>query len=325
MKYLKNKRNVAIAVCIIILLFIWTTGDGDSDSTSTEVPLFTVEQGPLTISVLEAGTIKAREVEIIKCQVEGNSTILWLIEEATRVKKGDKLIELDASKLEDRKVQEEISVKNTETAVIVAKETFAVIKNKAQSDIEQAELTLKFAKIDLIKYEDGEYPNELTAAETRIKLAEKELNRAKEQLDNSKKLAKEKYISSTELKTDELAFETAKLELTLVENQLDLLKNYTYNRNIEQLQSNVKQAVMTLERTKRSASASIVQAEVELERQVCQCAEPGSGRTGENPCPGHLHQKGTDPGSEHRCLFRRLRCGRNRSRPAKTTFGYHHQ
>jgi HlyD family secretion protein len=265
MKYLENKRRVAIAVLIIILLFLWITGDGDSDSANSEIPTFTVEQGPLNISVLEAGTIKAREVEIIKCELEGNSTILWLIEEATRVKKGDKLMELDSSKLEDDKVQEEISVKNAETAVIVAKETFEVVKNKAQSDIEQANLTLKFAKMDLVKYEDGEFPNELTVAETRITLAKEELERAKEQLENSQKLAKEKYISSTELKTDELAFEKAKLELTLVENQFDLLKSYTYNRTIEELKSNVKQAVMALERTKRSASASIVQAKAELE------------------------------------------------------------
>ena len=264
MKYLKNKRNIAIAVCILILLFILTTG-GDSDSTNSEVPLFTVKKGPLTISVLESGTITAREVEIIKCQVEGYSTILWLIDEATHVKKGDKLMELDSSKLVEGKLNQEMAVKDANTAVIISSETFEVIKNKAESDIEQAELDLKFAKIDLIKYTEGEYPNELTTAETRITLAEEELIRAEEQLENSKKLAAEKYISSTELKADDLAFEKAKLELTLVKNQLDLLKNYTYNRNIEQLQSDVKQAEMAFERTKRSASASVVQGQVQLQ------------------------------------------------------------
>lgn len=265
MKYLKDKRKVAIAVCIIILLFMWTTGDGDNDSTNKDVPTFTVEQGPLTISVLESGTITARNVEIIKSQVEGYSTILWLIEEAKRVKKGDRLIELDSSELVDRKVQEEISVKNAETAVIVATKTLEVIKSKAESDIEQAKLTLKFARIDLIKYKEGEYPNELTAANTRITLAEEELSRAAEELDNSRKLAKEKYISSTELKTDELAYKKAELELTLVKNQLDLLENYTYSRNTEQLKSDVDQAVMSLDRTKGSASASIVQEQAELD------------------------------------------------------------
>ena len=265
MKYLKDKRKVAIAVCILILLIMWTTGDGDSVSTGTEEPLFTVEQGPLTISVLEAGTIKARDVEIIKCQVEGKTTILWIIEEATRVKKGDKLIVLDSSELDDQKVQEEIAVKNADTDVIVATETLKVIKSKAESDISQATLALKFAEIDLRKYKEREYPNELTAAEAKITLADEERARAEEKLNNSRKLAKEQYISSTELKTDELTYKKAELELTLAINQRDLLKDYTNDRNTQQLESDVDQAKEALKRTKLSASASIIQAKAELE------------------------------------------------------------
>ena len=58
---------------------------------------FTAKQGPLTISVTESGTIQAREQVVIKSKVEGKTTILSLIPEGTMVKKGDVLIELDAS------------------------------------------------------------------------------------------------------------------------------------------------------------------------------------------------------------------------------------
>ncbi|MBW8036260.1 MAG: HlyD family efflux transporter periplasmic adaptor subunit [Planctomycetes bacterium] len=264
MKYLKNKRNVAIAVCILILLFIWITGGGDSNSTNTEVPLFTVEQGPLTISVLESGTITAREVEIIKCQVEGISTVLSLIAEATHVKKGDVLMELDSSKLVEREINQNMAVKDANSVVIVAEKAFDVVKEKTKSDIAQANLMLRFAGIDLRNYKEKEYLNEHTAATTRITLAKEELSRAEVQLENSKKLAAENYISSTELKTDELTYKKAELELTLVKNQLDLLENYMYDRNIEQLESNVKQAVMGLNLINISTSASLVQAEAEL-------------------------------------------------------------
>ena len=89
---------------------------------SQELSLFTVERGPLTISVLEAGTINARDVEVIKSEVEGYTTVLWVIEEATEVKKGDKLIELDASELNDDKDKQEITLQNSHTAFIIAKE-----------------------------------------------------------------------------------------------------------------------------------------------------------------------------------------------------------
>ena len=263
-KAINKKKNIAVALIVIVAISLWMAKNMSTKSTDSEIPLFTVEKGLLTISVLEAGTITAREVEIIKCEVESRPTILWLIDEATRVKKGDKLMELDSSELVEYKMNKEIEVKNTKTDVIIASETFEVIKNKAESDVEQAELNLKFAEMDLEKYVEGEYPNELKVNQTNIVLAKEELERAKEKLSYSEQLAKEKYISSTELKTDQLAYQKAELELNLAENRLDLLKSYTHKRMLEELESDVKQAGMALERTRRSASASVVQGDVAL-------------------------------------------------------------
>ena len=78
------------------------------------------------------------------------------------------------------------------------------------------------------------------------------------------KLEKEKYISPTELKSDELTWKTADLDLVLRKNQLALLKDYTYKRTVEKLQSDVKQARMALERVKMKATSSVIQAEAEL-------------------------------------------------------------
>ena len=59
--------------------------------------LFAVARGRLTISVTEAGTVKPREQVIIKNEVEGRATILYLIPEGQRVKQGDLLARLDQS------------------------------------------------------------------------------------------------------------------------------------------------------------------------------------------------------------------------------------
>ena len=101
---------------------------------------FTVRPGPLTISVIESGTIKAREQVIIKSEVEGRTTILYLVKEGTQVRKGDLLIELDASRLEDDRIDQQIRVLNAEAAFIRARENLEVVKNQAQSDLEKAEL-----------------------------------------------------------------------------------------------------------------------------------------------------------------------------------------
>jgi len=261
----KNKLFIAAAILsAITILGLAKTRLSGTGFNPSDLATFEVKQGPLTISVIESGTIKAREQIIIKNEVEGRRSIIYLIPEGTVVKKGELLVELDASSLEDNRIDQEIKVQNTEASYINAKENLAVVKNQAKSDIDLAELTLEFAKQDLKKYLEGEYPNELQKAEAEITLAAEELTRASETLKWSRTLYEEKYISQTELQADELYKKKKELDVELAKNNRDLLTNFTYHRNIAQLESDVRQAEMALERINRKARADIIQAEAEL-------------------------------------------------------------
>jgi len=254
---------VVLGIIIALLVSLLTSSDSRSIPKG-DFATFEARQGFLNISVLESGTIQARERVIIKNEVEGRTSILSLVDEGTRAKKGDLLIELDASGLIDTKVDQEIRVQNVNASFIRARENLAVVENQAKSDLDVAKLTFEFAKQDLKKYMEGEYPNQLKEAESRITLAREELLRSNERLEWSKRLYSENYLSQAELQQDELAASRNKLELERTENDLNLLVNYTQKRNIDQLESNVKQAEMALERTKRKATADVVQAEADL-------------------------------------------------------------
>ena len=231
---------------------------------SSAQPLFEAQRGPLTISVVEDGTIRAREQIVIKSEVEGSPVILFLIPEGANVEKGDLLVELDASSLQDNLIDQEIKAQNTEASYIGSREDFEVVKSQAQSDIDQATLDLDFAGQDLKKYVKGEYPKMLKELAAKIKLTEEELSRAKEDYKWSQILYDEKYISQSELKADELASSKADLDLQLAQADLDLLQDFTNKRELAELESDVKQAEMALDRTERRAKSDVVQAEAEL-------------------------------------------------------------
>ena len=252
-----------LAAVLLVALLAYRTNRSDSAGTGAD-PLFTVAEGPLTMSVTESGTIKPREQQVIKNEIEGRTTILYLVPEGTRVKEGDLLVELDASSLEDSRIDQEIRVENTEAGYIQTREDLEVVKNQAQSDIEKAELALRFAGEDLQQYIDGEYPNALSEHEARITLAEEEARRAAEDYKWSKVLFDEQYLAESELKADELAVKKARLDVDLARNNLTLLKEFTYKRTLAELESDVRQAEMALERVKRKASADILQAEAKL-------------------------------------------------------------
>jgi len=267
LSFLRAKLPVFIAIIVLVIIGVAAVAfnrSGSKDSSAGDMPIFAVKQGPLKISITESGTIQAREQIIIKSEVEGRTTILSLVEEGTNVKQGELLVELDVSNLLDGKVDQQIRVQNAEASFIRARENLAVAENQAKSDVDKAELTLDFARQDLKKYLEGEYQNQCKEMEARITLAQQELRVAEEELKWSRILFEKEYISQTELQADELSENKRKLDLELAENNLRLLEDFTYPRKLAELESDVKQAEMALERTTRKAKADVVQAEADL-------------------------------------------------------------
>ncbi|MBN1816167.1 MAG: HlyD family efflux transporter periplasmic adaptor subunit [Sedimentisphaerales bacterium] len=266
----KQKKLIGILLIVGLIIIIGTVTammyGADAADNDHGIPFFAVQQGPLTISIDVSGTIKAQDMEVIKNEVEGRTTIISLIEEGTHVKKGDVLAVLDSSDLKDQLLNQQIAVQSAETALVSATENLAVGENQAKADIELAELTLQFAKQDLQKYidDEGEYQTELTDAQSQIAVKQEAAQQAKDRYEWSQKLFAEKYISETELKADELTWQKAELDVTLAKNKLKLLQDFTYKRNLAQYQSDVSQAEMALERTKRKAAANVVQFKSEL-------------------------------------------------------------
>lgn len=246
-----------------LAVVVWTRVSSSAQATDAQ-PSFRVQQGPLTISVVQPGTIKSTEQVSLKSEVEGQATIIFLIPEGTVVQEGDLLVELDASRLQDDLIQQEIATHNAEAAFVRARENLAVVRNQAASNISRAELDYQFAQEDVKQYQEGLYPQEIKEAESRITLAHEELERAAEKLKWSERLFEELYISQTELDADRLTFNRAELNYELAVASLDLLRDYTSQRKLTELLSNVEQTRLALERVTLQANADIVQAEAEL-------------------------------------------------------------
>ena len=252
---------VIVALALAIILF---STSGDDGTARQNQPTFTLTPGPLTINVVEAGTIRPREQIILKSEVEGSAVILFLVAEGTQAKEGDLLVELDASPLIDQRVSQQIQVINAEANHVNARENLAVVKSQVQADIDQAELDLRFARQDRVQYREGEFPKLKKEAEVAITLAEETLTNAANTYEWSQKLFAEKYISEAELKQDELSRQKARIDLELAKDELTLLTQFTYTRKIAELQSAVSQAEMALERIRRKSAADVVQAEATL-------------------------------------------------------------
>ena len=93
---------------------VWYFMPADS-SDSDQVATFVAKKGPLTINVLEGGSIEALRSQKISSQIRGYDVkILSLVEEGYQVtpedvEAGKILVELDSSSIKDKIVSQEIT------------------------------------------------------------------------------------------------------------------------------------------------------------------------------------------------------------------------
>ena len=227
-------------------------------------PLFTVVRAPLDITVTAPGTIRSKNSTIIKSEAQGRSTVIWVIDEGKIVTNGQLLIELDASELEKSLTDQLITVGNTEAALAQSKEKLAIAEIDRDSNISDAQLKLMLAKIDYEKYHEGEYPQSLQDAESKIALAQEEVERATETLNWTRKLAAEGFVTRSDLQADELSLKQKRTSLQSAITSMNLLTNYTVRQQRAKLQSEIQQAERAIDKVTRQSNASVAQAESDL-------------------------------------------------------------
>ncbi len=234
-------------------------GSEEAESTQGQA----ARRGPLRISVIEKGNLKAANSVDIKSEVEGRSTILFLIEEGSEVKKGDLLAELDTSDLVERGVSQEITVQNAEAAFEKAKQNFEIQKSTNSSDLDRAQRELEFAQIDLKKYEEGEFNQQEKKHDEDITLAKEELARAEQELDFSEKLHGKGFLERTQLEADRLSKQRSEIQLAQKERAQELFLEYEHPRKLIELKATLTEKERELERVKLRSAARVADYEAD--------------------------------------------------------------
>jgi multidrug efflux pump subunit AcrA (membrane-fusion protein) len=129
---------------------------------------------------------------------------------------------------------------------------------------------LDAAKRKLKEYEEGTYNQELAKLKAAINVAQEREKRAIEVYGYSATLSRKGYITNTQLKADEFAAKTAKEELNLAEEELRVYKEYTKDRMVAELSSDIEQQAARLEASEFTLELS-QQREAEYARQVASC------------------------------------------------------
>lgn len=260
----RKKKLIWIGAGLLLagLAALFAFSGDEADEAAT--PTFTVAEGPLTIGITSSGSIQSKDKVTLKSELEGHNTVIWVVEEGVNVKAGDLLVEFDAATLVDKRNEQEITAATTEGNLIISQEKLEVTKGDCDANLLEREVTLTLAKMALEKYEKGDYPQQAREYETDIAIADEEMKRAAEKLEWSQRLAKEGFLTRTELQADELALRQKEIKLEMARTKMNVLTNYTVIQQRATHESDVRKATRALARTKWQNKSLIRQVETEI-------------------------------------------------------------
>lgn len=221
-------------------------------------------KGPFRVTVTERGQLDSLNNVTLTSKVKGYTTILSIVPEGTMVKTGDLLCELDSALLVDKEKQQQIQVTQAEATLKQAEENVAIQKTQNESDNSAAKVALKLAELDQTKFLEGESERDLNVKEGAITKSREDLQRAEENFEFSKRIAKKGYKNQNDVEADRIKVVKAEIDLEIAKEDLKVEKDYVQERKRIELKEDVDEKIRNLERVRRKGIATLAQFEAKL-------------------------------------------------------------
>ncbi|MFO0807256.1 MAG: hypothetical protein U0746_01395 [Gemmataceae bacterium] len=231
----------------------------------TDLIIHRVKFEPLRLTVVERGALESADNREVTCRVKAGTkasalSIKWVIDDGSQVKSGERLMEIDDSALQDALKAQKIVLDQARAAMIAAEESYKIVTSQNESDIAQAEIAITLAELDLKKYLEGEYIQNLKDIEGRLKVADADLKIQQERTAWASRMVTRDYLSQSQFKSEQSRLESLDVALKKIEEEKRVLNEFTKVRMETDLSSKVTEAKRALIRVKDQARAKEVQA-----------------------------------------------------------------
>ena len=246
-RFLSYSRRGGVAKVVVILLLIACVGAGivgwrvKSSKTSKKTNLIyaTAVRGTFVHEVNGKGSAESAKNVDVASQVEGQATVIYLIPEGTDVKKGDLLVELDSSDI-DEKLDSQVVTTNTSRATL----------NSSRA-------TLRSAEISLEEYVEGTFEQSWMEYENTIFEAEQTRKQQADSARFTERLLNLNYSTELQYEIDKVAEEKAKNSLEVANLKRQTLLKYTSEKQITSLMSDIETARAKVDSDKNSYNINL--------------------------------------------------------------------
>ena len=236
----KSKRTGRWLALLVLLLFVGATGGVwfvwfRGPVARTDLVTDKVKYQDLQLKIFERGGLEAKENHDIKCEVKtgsrGAPKIKWVVDNGTTVKKGDLLVDIDDSYLQEQAQAKKIEHDKAEADKIAAEELYPVKK-----------IAIALSEQNLEKWIKGDFPQQLHDLEGQVQIAESTLLQQKDRASWASRMVKKGYMTVSQEESERANERGDELNLQKIQEQRTVLMKYTDPVQRQTLQNAIKQA-----------------------------------------------------------------------------------
>lgn len=220
--------------------------------------------------IIERGNLDSAARHEITCRVKARkrgslvaSTLIWVIEDGSQVKKGDLLIQLDDSALDEELKLQQITAMRARFDMLQAEANCRIVENQNEADQDAARCLLQLADLDLRKYLEGDLVQTRRDLDGRLLQAESTLDMWHDRLAWSGAMMNRGFVSPNAVANERSKLRTASLSLDKVREERRVHDGFAKIRTETELRSRMLEAERSVVRAAGQARARKTQAEID--------------------------------------------------------------
>ncbi len=273
------RRGGATAVIVAILVVLLLAGGGayvaffrDGARREATTELAAATKGSFEVTTTSSGELESRNKVELRSMLEREATIVRIVDEGTRVKAGDVVIELNTEDLQQQINEELLQVESVRAQLVAAENAYNIQLNENESKLREATLKVDLAELALSQWREGDATIKRQESTLAIERAGLELERLAEKYAKSQELLGAGFLSKDECDRDELAYIEAISKWNTSRLTLEVYDTYQYPRDEREKLSAVEEAKAALERVKLNNSSEITSKDAARKNQRQQLA-----------------------------------------------------
>ncbi len=249
-----------VILCVVLLALsggaYLAFGRGGTAASHTDAEVATASTSSFDVILTANGELAAKKQTELRNTLEMESTIGEIVEEGKSVKKDEVLVRINDEELQKQKDAEELELTGATSEAVSAQKAYEIQEIENEAAMNKAKVTLELALLDLKKWE-GENAAKLQELQLDLEAASKDHERATEKYEKAIALHERQFLSTDQLKQDEVTRIQAESKLKTATTALDVHKQFTQVKERRKLESDIAEATAEVERVTRKNESEL--------------------------------------------------------------------